>query len=100
MPQTSEHGPGGPEGTYQDGFRAGIATAALAVSIVAFLSVIGLEKSLLAGVLGFLALRGGLAGRVTTRRGRLALIFAGVHIILVIVVVALYHEEVYRAMFG
>ena len=100
MAQTSDRDSIGPGGTYQDGFRAGIATAALAVSIIAYLSVLGLEKSLLAGVLGFLALRGGSAGRVVARRGRLALVFAAVHIVLLIVVVVFYHEEIYREMFG
>jgi hypothetical protein len=51
---------------FEDGRRAGLATAAMTLSLVAFLSLLGAEKALLAIALGLLARRGsrpGSAGR-------------------------------------
>jgi hypothetical protein len=47
---------------FEDGRRAGLATAAIAVSVIAFLSLLGAEKALLAIALGMLARRGAQAG--------------------------------------
>ena len=48
--------------TYEDGRRAGLAVAAFALAITAFVNLLGLEKSLLAGVLAILALQGRMPG--------------------------------------
>src|SRR5262245_61556922 len=47
---------------FDGGRRAGLAVAAMALGVVTFLSLLGLEKAGLAIILGVLALRGGSAG--------------------------------------
>ena len=58
MAEPTQPGEGAVEAAYQEGRRAGIAMAALAVGVVAFVSLLGLEKAILALVLGFLGRKG------------------------------------------
>jgi uncharacterized membrane protein len=74
------------------GRREGMAMAALALSIVSFVNLLGAEKALLAIVLAVLALKGAQAG--TTRlRGWLAIAFAGVYLATVATVLVLFHDK-------
>lgn len=87
------------ERAYQEGRRIGLATAALALSVVAFLNLLGLEKSLLAAVLAVVALRG--AGSATPRIIRLsraALGVAALHVVTIVVVIVFYHDQLLRLL--
>ncbi len=75
---------------YDAGRRTGLAVAALAVSLVAFLSLLGLEKAILAVVLGVLAMRGGPAASAARRLGLAAVVIAAAWLVSVSVVLALY----------
>ena len=80
MPAPADQRPVDPiHAAYQDGRRLGLATAALALSIVAFINLLGIEKSILAIVLALLAMQGALPGAGVLRRGRIALVLAVVH---------------------
>jgi hypothetical protein len=81
------------EAAYHRGRRVGLATAALAVSVVAYINLLGIEKSLLAAVLAVSALRGAGFVSLVLRRGRAALIIAVVHAISVAAVVVLFHDQ-------
>jgi hypothetical protein len=77
---------------YREGQRAGLAVAALAVAIVAFLQLLGVEKSLLAVVLGALSLRGAATRGPLRSWGRAAIIVGIVHVVLVIVLLIVFHD--------
>ncbi|HEY0106438.1 MAG TPA: hypothetical protein VGB91_10170 [Rhizomicrobium sp.] len=62
--------------SYEDGRRAGLAIAAFALAVTAFINLLGIEKSLLAGALAILALKGAAA----PRWAKLALALAAVHV--------------------
>ena len=78
---------------YQEGRRYGLATAALALSIVSFLNMFGIEKSILAIVLAILARQGAVSTAVAFRRGRTALLIASAHIATVVIVLIVIHEK-------
>jgi hypothetical protein len=78
---------------YQEGRRLGLATAALALSVVAFLNLLGFEKSILAGVLAFLSLQGAAPAVRTLRRGRVALAIVVLHVVTIAGVLALFHDK-------
>ena len=75
----------------QQGRREGFAIAALALSLVSFVHVLGAEKALLAIVLAIAAIRGG-AG-VARERGRIALAIASVYLVTFIVSVVLLRDK-------
>jgi hypothetical protein len=81
------------EAAFREGRRIGLATGAIALSLASFLNLLGLEKSLLAGVLAILALRGVAASRIVLQRGRAALVIAAVHVVTVVMVIALFHDK-------
>jgi hypothetical protein len=78
---------------FQEGRRFGLATAALALSIVSFLNMFGLEKSILAIVLAILSRQGAVSAAAAWRRGRTALIVASVHIVTVVAVLILIRQK-------
>lgn len=78
---------------YQEGRRIGLATAALALSLVAYINLLGIEKSVLAGVLAFLALRGAGTGSQPLRRGRVALVIAALHVVFLVAVLSIFHDK-------
>jgi hypothetical protein len=82
----------------QDAFRsgrnAGLSIAALAMSVVAFINVLGMEKSLLALTLALLALRGSLpTDRSVKVRGRVAVGLAVCHLLVVLAVLILFQDR-------
>lgn len=81
---------------FQEGKRAGLAIAALAGSAVAFVSLLGIEKTILAIVLAVLAIRGS-APRSRARRLALAALgIAAVYVLTFAVAMALFHEKLYE----
>ena len=86
---------------YQDGKRAGLAIAALALAVVAFINLLNLEKSLLAIVLAILSLQGAATYGVARKWARAALVIAIAHIVLLTVLVTLYRSvfiELFRLL--
>ena len=70
---------------YDAGWRMGLASAALALSVVAFFNLVGLEKSVLALVLAVISVRGAPAAFAARRRGTPAIWIGAVHIATIIV---------------
>jgi hypothetical protein len=66
---------------FEDGRRAGLATAAIALSVVAFFSLLGAEKALLAIALGLLARRGSQPGSAGRRLATMAIGVATVFLV-------------------
>ncbi len=58
---------------FDDGRRAGLAIAALSLSLVAFLNLLGTEKAILAIVLGLLARRGSRPGSASGKMATAAI---------------------------
>jgi hypothetical protein len=85
-------------GAYERGRRVGLATGALALSIVAFINLLGLEKSILGAMLALLALRGGASLAEITGRARFALVIAVVHIITVVAVLVVFHDKLLQLL--
>lgn len=83
---------------YQRGRRMGLATGALALSVVAFVNLLGMEKSILAGVLALLALQGAAPAADLIRRGRIALAIAVVHILTVIFMLVVFHDKLLQLL--
>jgi hypothetical protein len=65
----------------------------LALAIVAFISLLGMEKSLLAAVLAIIALRGAPRDGAAWRSGRFALVVAGAHVVTLAVILFLFHDK-------
>jgi len=66
---------------FEDGRRAGLATAAMVLSVVAFFSLLGAEKALLAIALALLALRGSQPGSAARRLATMAIGIATVFLV-------------------
>lgn len=81
------------EEAYQRGRRGGLATAALALSVIAYVNLLGLEKSILAFVLAVLALMGMQKGKLPRSRAAIALVLATVHACTLVVVVLVYWDQ-------
>jgi hypothetical protein len=75
---------------YDAGRRVGFAVSALAMSLVAFLSLLGAEKAILAIVLGAVAVRGGRPGTLARRLGIAAMAISVVFLATAAVVLALF----------
>lgn len=78
---------------FDAGRRAGLATAALALSIVAFFSLLGAEKAILAIVLGLYARRGARPGSSARRLATAAIGVAGVFLVSVALVLVLFWHD-------
>jgi hypothetical protein len=90
---TSPHVPDRQTAVFAEGRRTGLAIAALAASIVAFINLLGMEKGILAVVLSVLALRG---AAPATRARRLALAALGIaflYVLTFVIVLILFHEK-------
>ena len=75
-----------------DGRRQGLAIAALATSLVAFLNLLGAEKSILAIVLATIAMAG-TGSRLVRRRSLIAIGLALIHIATVVTVLVIFRDE-------
>ena len=78
---------------FADGRRVGLATAALAVGVVSFLSLLGAEKAVLAVVLGALAIRGAGVGTSARRRGVAAIVLGGLFVVTLAVFLVLFADQ-------
>jgi hypothetical protein len=78
---------------FDAGRRAGLATAALAMSLVAFLSLLGAEKALLAIALGLLARRGSQPGSAGYRLATVAIGIASVFLVSITFVLIVFWKE-------
>jgi len=79
---------------FREGRRAGLAIAALAGSLVAFISLLGIEKAILAIALAIVAGRRAAPRSWTRRSAFVALGIAALYMLTFAVVMALYHEKV------
>ena len=78
---------------FEDGRRAGLATAALALSLVSFLSLLGAEKALLAIALGIMARRGSQPGSGGRRLATVAIGIATVFLVSIAFVLIVFWKE-------
>lgn len=76
---------------YALGRKHGLATAALALSLISFVNLIGAEKGLLALVLGIIALSG---GQATRSRARIAIGLAVLQLCTILVVILLFRDQI------
>jgi len=81
---------------FREGKRAGLAIAALAGSAVAFVSLLGIEKAILAITLAVLAIRGTAPRSRARRLASVALGIAVIYVLTFAVVMALFHEKLYE----
>jgi hypothetical protein len=81
------------EQAYQNGRRFGLATGALALSIVSWFNLFGIEKSILAIVLALLAMHGAESLAAAFRRGRIALIVAALNAVTVVVALVMLRDK-------
>jgi hypothetical protein len=90
----------GPDGQTADsesaarrrGRSEGMATAAVALGVVAFLNLLGTEKGILAIVLAVLSLRN-LPADAPPRRARIAIALGVVQLATVVMVLVLFHDK-------
>lgn len=78
---------------YGEGRRAGLATGALAVGVVAFLSLLGIEKAALSLTLAVLALRGAKLGSTARRLSWLAVLISSIYVVTYVTVLVLYRDK-------
>ena len=81
---------------FREGKRAGLAIGALAGSAVAFISLLGVEKAILAITLAILAIRGTAPRSRARRMASVALGIAVVYVLTFALVMALFHEKLYE----
>lgn len=75
-----------------EGRRQGMATAALALGLVSFLNLLGMEKAILAIVLALLAMSGSTSPLVRRRSG-FAVGLALLYVLTIALVLVLYHDQ-------
>ena len=78
---------------FREGKRAGLAIAAIAGSAVAFVSLLGIEKALLAIILAILASRGAAPKSHTRRLASVAIGLGLLYVVTFAVVMALFHDK-------
>lgn len=78
---------------FEAGKRAGLATAALVIAVVSFISLLGTEKAIVAIALGILAARGSPAGSAARRFGITAVVLGGVFLATVAVVLIVWWDK-------
>lgn len=78
---------------FSRGRQVGLATAALALSIVSFISLLGLEKAILAATLGIVAWRIRPSSSQGKKRSLLAIAVAVIYALIFIIVFALFHDK-------
>ncbi len=83
-----------PDDMYIAGRRDGFGIAAIVVGIVTFVSLLGIEKAVVAIVLGALAMQGARQGSRARRLGGAALILAITFEVAFIVLIIVFREQV------
>jgi hypothetical protein len=78
---------------FEDGRRAGLATAAMALSLVSFLSLLGAEKALLAIALAIIARRGSQPGSAGRRLATMAIGVATVFLVSIAFILIVFWKE-------
>lgn len=91
-----EHLPAGEAAAYRQGWRTGLAFGALAIAVTAFINLLSVEKSILALVLGAVALYG--AGAGVAGRARWAIGIAVLHLVVVTAALLLFHDKLARLL--
>jgi hypothetical protein len=89
----SENPPSAIADAHDAGRRLGLATAALALSVMSFLNLFGMEKPILAIVLVALAIRGITPSGAVRFRTRIAFGMCALHLATVSIMLILFHEE-------
>ena len=82
-----------PDDLYIAGRRDGLGIAAVVVGIVAFVSLLGIEKAVVAAVLGALAMQGARQGSRARRLGSAGLILGAVYAVVFIVLITVFREQ-------
>jgi len=83
---------------FRAGRRAGLAVAALVLSMVSFLSLLGAEKAILAIVLGVLAARGAPPASLARRLGIAAVCIGAAFVLTLAVVLVVFWGQVLEFM--
>ena len=78
------------------GQRLAFAGASLALGICSFISLLGVEKAILAIVFGVLALRNAPGRPMAHGRARLGIVLGGLQIALVLALLVVFHDDVMR----
>lgn len=78
---------------YADGRNSGLAVGALAASLVAFISLLGIEKAVLALVLAIFGLREARPGSRARQLSLWTLLIVGLYVVTFVVVLVLYHQK-------
>jgi hypothetical protein len=78
---------------FDAGRRAGLAVAAVALGVVTFLSLLGLEKAGLAIILGVLALRGRTVGVATRRLAMAAIGLGTLFVVSLVILLVVYWDR-------
>ena len=82
-----------PDDLYIVGRRDGLGIAAIVVAIVAFVSLLGIEKAVVAAVLGRLAMQGAPQGSRARRLGSVGLILGATYAVTFIVLIIVFREQ-------
>jgi Na+-driven multidrug efflux pump len=78
---------------HETGWRSGLAVGAMAVSVVAFISLWGIEKALLAITLAFLAFRGSRRGEEARRLAGQAIVIGCVYVVTIIMLLIVFRSQ-------
>lgn len=82
------------QAAFHQGRQTGLAMGALALSIVAFVSLLGLEKAILAAVLGLISIRGLAPGSPGRRYGTAAIAITIVYAVTFAIVLGVFHDRI------
>ena len=91
--QITNTGQSATKAAYADGWRVGLATGALAAAVVAFVSLLGIEKAVLAAVLSLFAVRGAPRDSLARRLSMAAFVLAAIYAITYLLVLVLLHDR-------
>jgi hypothetical protein len=77
---------------YREGQRDGLAVAALAISLLAFINLFGVEKSFLAVFFGLLSMQGTTKLERAYGWSRTAIVIAIIQVVVVAILLVVYHS--------
>jgi Na+-driven multidrug efflux pump len=78
---------------HETGWRSGLAVGAIAVSVVSFISLLGIEKALLAITLAILAFRGSRRGEGARRLAGQAIVISCVYVVTIIMLLIVFRSQ-------